>query len=218
MYPASHQRASLRVSIRVLLQRRCIEAGMGGTVLRSGWMAALLLVCSLGAQARMKVDSQTVPADRFAAAKSYFLSADFGKAADLFQSLAVADPANAQYALWLGRAYERQSEITNPIRSQHYAALARQTFERAAALEPRNSEILRELLDSYLNSDRFRGSDWHHASAVAEQLSDLGPFEAKVAADRLNLEKQMRDVPSDAIVHLVQLPADLAGALVSHIR
>ena len=68
-----------------------------------------------------------------------------------------AQPSNADYALWLGRAYGRRAETSGPFTAPGFASKARQYFEKAARLNPRNLEALSDLFEYYLEAPGFLG-------------------------------------------------------------
>lgn len=150
----------------------------------------------------------------FEAAKIQYLRADFKSAARTFQTLADADPRNAEYVLWTGRAYDRWADVSNPLRTRRYATVARRYFERAVALDPKNREALRELLQSYLDPARFGSTDSKRASAIAERISGLDREDGKAAADLLKIRQREMYSAEEIFVHMVQAPSDTVGALI----
>jgi tetratricopeptide (TPR) repeat protein len=55
--------------------------------------------------------------------RNYYGEADFKKATEALEKSVAADPSNADAYLWLGRAYGRRAETSNPITAPGYAKL-----------------------------------------------------------------------------------------------
>ena len=68
--------------------------------------------------------------------QDYFGLAEYKKATEFLEKAAALDPNNAESSLWLGRAYGRRAETSNPFSAPGYASKARQMFERAVSLDP----------------------------------------------------------------------------------
>jgi tetratricopeptide (TPR) repeat protein len=125
----------------------------------------------------------------FLVGRDYFMSGNFKAAVDHFQKAIAADPKNADYVDWLGRAYGKRAEISNPFQAPMLASKARQAFESAVQLDPRNSDALSDLFDYYLEAPGFLGGGYDKAEAVAGRIETIdlseGYFErAKLAQKR----------------------------------
>jgi tetratricopeptide (TPR) repeat protein len=100
--------------------------------------------------------------------KSFFMLGDFKKAIQYFQKLVTANPLSAIDFHWLGKAWARRAESSNPVSASNYSAKARRNLERASELDPKNVAVLKDLLDRYLES---RNLD--RARALAERIGSL---------------------------------------------
>ena len=69
---------------------------------------------------------------------------------------------------WLGRAYGRRAETSNPFTAPGYASKARQMFEKSVALDPSNKEATGDLLDFYLEAPGFMGGGYEKAEALVK--------------------------------------------------
>jgi tetratricopeptide (TPR) repeat protein len=114
-----------------------------------------------------------------------FMMGDFRKATDYFQKAAQLDPKNADHALWLGRAWGRRAETSNPLFAPAYASKARQSFEQAVALDGRNQEALSDLFDYYLEAPGFLGGGYDKAEWIAQRISAIDPAEGFFARAKL---------------------------------
>jgi tetratricopeptide (TPR) repeat protein len=117
-------------------------------------------------------------ADKDAAAyelmgRNYYMQSEFKKASEAFEKALAEQPANSEYALWLGRAHGRRAENATPFTAPSQATKARQYFEKAVALDPRNVEALADLFEYYLEAPGFLGGGMDKAEKVAKQLAEL---------------------------------------------
>ena len=117
--------------------------------------------------------------------KSYFMSGDFKKATESFQKAVTADPGNSGYHNWLGRAFGRRAETSMPLTAPGYASKARQSFERAIELNPRNKEAVNDLFEYYLQAPGFLGGGLDKATALTKRIQELDPAEYHFAQARL---------------------------------
>src|SRR5512141_574647 len=68
--------------------------------------------------------------------KNHFMLGDWKLATDSFEQALALAPNNAEYALWLGRAYGRRAETSNWMMAGFHAAKAREYLEKAVNLSP----------------------------------------------------------------------------------
>jgi tetratricopeptide (TPR) repeat protein len=125
------------------------------------------------------------PATNNLIGRNHYMSGDFKKAAEYFQKAYDGDPGNSMYALWLGRAWGRRAETSNPFLAPGYASKARQWMEKAIALDPRNTEALSDVFDYYLDAPGFLGGGYDKAQEIARRMSDIEPAEGYFARARL---------------------------------
>jgi tetratricopeptide (TPR) repeat protein len=116
---------------------------------------------------------------------------EFHKAADYFAKALAARPLDSDQALWLGRAYGRCAETASPFVAPAYASKARQNFELAVKLDPRNKEALSDLFDYYLEAPGFLGGGYDKAVRVADQIAAIEPAEGYFA--RASLAQKKKD-------------------------
>jgi len=77
---------------------------------------------------------------------------DFEKAIKHMKKAAIGAPDNSQYVGWLGRAYRRQTDISNPLLAVFLRKKAQKAFERAVQLNPKSAEALSDLFNYYLET------------------------------------------------------------------
>jgi tetratricopeptide (TPR) repeat protein len=117
--------------------------------------------------------------------RDYFMMGDFKKAVEFFQKSVDSDPNSSEYSLWLGRAWGRRAETSNPFFAPGYASKARVWLEKAVELNVRNTEALSDLFDYYLEAPGFLGGGYEKAQAIAQKMSDVEPAEGYFARARL---------------------------------
>lgn len=137
----------------------------------------------------------------FLLGRDYFSLGDFKKAVDSLEKAIEENPANSEYQDWLGRAYGRRAETSNPLMAPGYASKARQAFERSVALNPKNSEALSDLFDYYLEAPGFLGGGYDKALGVAGKIAAIDPAEGYFA--KAQLDQKRKDL-QNAELHLRQ--------------
>jgi Flp pilus assembly protein TadD len=120
--------------------------------------------------------------------KNYFMLGDYKRATEFFEKALALSPSNSDYELWLGRAWGRRAETGSLLMAGMHASKARQSFERAIALDPHNREAKNDLFDFYLNAPGFLGGGIDKAEAIANSIASERPpeseFEKAQVADR----------------------------------
>jgi tetratricopeptide (TPR) repeat protein len=160
-------------------------------------------------------------ATNFLVGRDYFMLVDFKKATEYLQMAAAQQPGNAEYQDWLGRAYGKRAETSNPLMAPGLASKARHAFERAVELDPKNSDALSDLFDYYLEAPGFLGGGYDKALAVAENTAKFDPaqgyFEkAKLAQKRNEFQaaeshlRQAINVAPKEVGHFLALARFLA--------
>src|ERR1039457_843595 len=89
--------------------------------------------------------------------RDYFGLGRFKQATESFQKAGALGPKNSDYALWLRRTWGRRAEGARPITAPVGGGRARQCFELAVKLDPRNQEAVNDLFDYYLNAPGILG-------------------------------------------------------------
>ena len=104
--------------------------------------------------------------------RNYFMLSDYKRATDLLEKAYAAEPHNAEYALWLGRAYGRRAETSSPFISPGYASKTRQFLEKSVQLNPHEIEALNDLFEYYLEAPGFLGGGLDKAENLAKRIAD----------------------------------------------
>jgi tetratricopeptide (TPR) repeat protein len=150
--------------------------------------------------------------------RDYYMQAEYKKATDAFEKAFILEPANADYALWLGRAWGRRAETSMPFSALGQAAKARQYFEKSVQLNPTNLEAQSDLFEYYLQAPGFLGGGLDKAQSVAAKMGEMSPAEGQFAEARL---AEKRKESSKAEVHLrkaVELAPQQVGKIIALAR
>ena len=132
--------------------------------------------------------------------RNYYMEGEFKKATEALEKSFELEPTNAEYALWLGRAFGRRAETASPFTAPGYASKTRQCFEKAVSLNPANLDAQSDLFEYYLEAPGFLGGGMEKAEATAKQVGKISPpegfaMEAKLAERRKeysSAEEQLR--------------------------
>jgi len=117
--------------------------------------------------------------------RDYFMLGVWKDATESLLKATQAEPNNSEYVDWLGRAYGKRAETANPLLAPGLASRARDSFERAVELNPKNSDALSDLFDYYLNAPGFMGGGYEKAVNVSEKMAALDPPEGYSEKARL---------------------------------
>jgi tetratricopeptide (TPR) repeat protein len=109
--------------------------------------------------------------------RNYFMLGELKKATESFEQAVAADPNNAVYFHWLGRAYGRRAETSSPLTAPAYAVKTRQNFEKSVALDPNNAEAVNDLFSYYLEAPGFLGGGLDKAANLAKLIAKLDEAE-----------------------------------------
>jgi tetratricopeptide (TPR) repeat protein len=109
--------------------------------------------------------------------KNYYMLDKYEKSVQFLEKARALEPSISDYYLWLGRAYGRRAETEGWLLAGSRASKARQSFETAIALDPRNNEAMNDLFDYYLNAPGFLGGGVDKAQAIARRIERDRPAE-----------------------------------------
>jgi tetratricopeptide (TPR) repeat protein len=129
---------------------------------------------------------------------------------------------DSQYHLWLGRAYgQKAAEIGNPLTAASLARKAKNEFERAVELNPRNISARSDLSEYYVEAPAIMGGGLTKARNQASELQGLDPAAADwVRAIAAEKEKKYGDAESSlkTAIAKAQNPAQYWMSLASFYR
>ncbi len=146
--------------------------------------------------------------------KIYYMQGDLKKSSESFQKAVALAPEVAEYHLWLGRSWGRRAETSSFITAPGYAAKARDSFERAVQLDPRNMEAISDLFEYYLDAPGFLGGGLDKAAALAEQMGKLNPAEYHWAQARLAEKRKQFGTAEDQLRRAADLAPRQVGRVI----
>lgn len=139
-------------------------------------------------------DRNPKPAELSLIGKNYFQIGDFKKSSEHFERATAAEPRNAHYHHWLGKAFGRRAESSSFLTAPRYASRCRQAFEKAVDLDPSNVEAISDLFEYYLEAPGILGGGEDKAVALAKRIAALDPAQHHFAQARLaEKRKQPRE-------------------------
>jgi Putative Zn-dependent protease, contains TPR repeats len=117
--------------------------------------------------------------------RNQFMLGEFKKASESYQQAVAADPSNSEYEHWLGKSLGKRAETASPFTAPGLASKARQHFEKAVALNPRNKDAVNDLFEYYMDAPGFLGGGLDKAATVAESIAALDRAEGLWAQSRI---------------------------------
>lgn len=111
---------------------------------------------------------------------------DFGGAETAFEQAVAMAPESASARNWLGRAQGMRADQANAFSALGLARKARDSFEVAVKLDPRDLEAVGDLFSYYMSAPGFLGGGVEKARALAETIKSVSPadyafFQAEIA-------------------------------------
>jgi tetratricopeptide (TPR) repeat protein len=150
--------------------------------------------------------------------RNWYMQGEYKKATENLEKALAAEPEESDYALWLGRAYGRRAETSSPFTALGSASKARQNFEKAVRLNPRNLEALSDLFEYYLEAPGFVGGGLDKAVKVAEQMGAVDEVEGHWALARLAEKKKEYGTAEEHLERAAQMAPQQVGKLLDLAR
>ena len=122
----------------------------------------------------LKSDAKSAPANNLLCRVEYALQ-HFDPAADHCQKAVDADPQNARYHLWLGRALGERASKAQFLSAFSLAKRARSEFETAVKLDPKDADALGDLGEFYAEAPGAVGGGTDKAEGIAAKLDAVDP-------------------------------------------
>jgi tetratricopeptide (TPR) repeat protein len=150
--------------------------------------------------------------------RDYFMLGDYKKAAEAFERAIGMEPANSEYAHWLGRSFGRRAETSSPFFAPVYASKARAYFEKSVALNPENEEALNDLFDYYLEAPGFLGGGFDKAEVIAKRIAERNPAEGHFAQAQLADKRREFDSAEEQLRRAIDLAPRQVGRVLDLAR
>ncbi|MCW5981610.1 MAG: tetratricopeptide repeat protein [Bryobacteraceae bacterium] len=163
-------------------------------------------------QALANVEAKT--AVTFAlAGKIHYRKGEFKDSTEWLERAVEAEPGNAHYWNWLGKAYGRRAETSSFLTAPRYASQCRKAFEKAVELAPNNVEALSDLFSYYLDAPGFLGGGVEKAAGIAERIKDLDPPQYHYIQAQLAKKRNDFAAAEQHFRRAAELAPDKAGRL-----
>src|ERR1700733_11879123 len=150
--------------------------------------------------------------------RDHFMLGDYKKATEALEQAFSMEPANSEYAHWLGRSFGRRAETSSLFFAPSYASKARAYFEKAVALDPDNGEALNDLFDYYLEAPGFLGGGYDKAEAIAQRIAERNPAEGHFAEARLADRRKQFDTAEEQLRWAVTMAPRQVGRVLDLAR
>jgi Flp pilus assembly protein TadD len=150
--------------------------------------------------------------------RNYYMQSDYKKATEVLEKAVAAGPDNSEYALWLARAFGRRAETSSPFTAPGYASKARQYFEKAAQLNPRNLEALTDLFEYYLQAPGFLGGGLDKAQVTAHQIAAIDPAEGHWSQAKLAERRKEYGSAEDQLRRAIEVSPHQVGRFIDLAR
>jgi tetratricopeptide (TPR) repeat protein len=150
--------------------------------------------------------------------RDHFMLGDYKKATEALEQALSMEPANSEYAHWLGRSFGRRAETSSPFLAPLYASKARAYFEKAVALDASNEEALNDLFDYYLEAPGFLGGGYDKAQAIAQRIAERNPAEGHFAQAQLADKRRQFDTAEEQLRRAIDLAPRQVGRLLDLAR
>jgi Tfp pilus assembly protein PilF len=116
------------------------------------------------------------PDQLFTSGKDALAHDDWDKAAGLFEQAVKANPGNARYHFWLGRAYGEKAGHSSMFSAPGLATKTREQFELAVQLDPNYNDARFGLIEYYMQAPGFLGGSDEKAVQQAQELRKHDPL------------------------------------------
>jgi len=146
--------------------------------------------------------------------RNYYMLSDYKKATDFMSKAVEAEPGNAAFWLWLGRAWGRRAEASSVFTAPGYASKAREAFETAVRLDPKNVEAMNDLFEYYLQAPGFLGGGFDKASALASRIAAQNKVEGFYARARLAEKRREFDQAEQQLRRAAELAPQQIGRVI----
>lgn len=152
------------------------------------------------------------------AGQCHYMLGQFKRASAALEQAAKLNPSSSEVWLWLGRAYGRRAETASFLTAPGLAGKARDSFERAVALDPANRDAVGDLFDYYLEAPGVLGGGLDKAAALAERLRDRDPAEYHYLMSRIADRRKDRAGAEQHLRRALQLAPRQLGRMIDLAR
>jgi len=122
--------------------------------------------------------------------RAFFQYEDWDRAESRCKKAVELDPNNSRFHRWLGRVYGEKANRANILGAAGLAGKTRDEFQRAARLDPSDSDALLDVAEYYLEAPGFMGGGEERAREQAKLLGRLSPAKEHWVYARLAEKKK----------------------------
>ncbi|MFY9562334.1 MAG: tetratricopeptide repeat protein [Terriglobales bacterium] len=122
--------------------------------------------------------------------RAYFQYEDWDRAESRCKRATELDPNNSPFHRWLGRVYGEKAERANLLSAASLAGKTRDEFQRAAQLDPRDTDALLDVAEYYLTAPGIMGGGDGRAREQAKFIGKLSPAKEHWVYARLAEKKK----------------------------
>ncbi len=136
--------------------------------------------------------------------RCYYQLRDYNRASASLERAVALDPNNSDYHEWLGKAYGRRAEESNPFSAISLARKAHKEFTEAVRLNPSNLAAQRDLIRYLLASPGIVGGGQERADEQIEALTKVDVVEGQLAQAEADVTRKKFDVADQEYQKLLE--------------
>lgn len=140
-----------------------------------------------------------------------FVEEDYKASGQAFEQAVAAEPRNADYLVWQGRAWGRRAERATGFAKLGALSLAkrvRESFERAIEIDRKNLPGLESLLAFYINAPGIVGGGVDKAEPIADRIAEISPAQGRRAWASIHQARDEFDRAETALREAAELEPD----------
>lgn len=138
--------------------------------------------------------------------RCFYQLGDYGRAITSLERAVALDPSRSESHDWLGKAYGRKAEQSNPFSALSLAGKAHKEFAEAVRLNPSNLPAQRDLISYLLNSPGIAGGGQERADEQIQALDALDPTEGALARAQAAVVRKRFDMADEEYAKLLAAP------------
>jgi tetratricopeptide (TPR) repeat protein len=158
-------------------------------------------------------DSKDYAAAQYYLGRIAFEKKEYDDAADFFEEAVDANDKVAAYHEWLGNTYGTIAENANILKQGMLAPKMKSAWETAIALDPKNIEARKSLIQFYLQAPSIMGGSIDKAKEVAKQIVKLNAAEGHRSLGNISLKEEKPTEAEKEYLEMVKADATYSPVL-----
>jgi cytochrome c-type biogenesis protein CcmH/NrfG len=150
--------------------------------------------------------------------RDYYMESEYKRATEALEKAFALEPANSEFALWLGRAWGRRAETAIAFTAPMHASKARQYLEKAVELNPMNLDAQSDLFEYYLEAPGFLGGGLDRAEATAARIAKISQAEGQEALAKLAEKRKESSSAEEHLRRAMELAPQQVGKIIELAR